>query len=275
VNRMLPPRVARIWNAGVSYAMEILIALGISVAINAVFFAFAALLRTDKVTDLSYSLSFVVMAVVLLFMGGHFTLLHVLCAVLISAWGIRLGAYLFSRILKTGVDHRFDDMRDHPLRFARFWALQAFTVWVVMLPAIRLFSLPGNSTLSAVSIVGAALWMIGLTIEVVSDAQKSAFKKNPANRERFISTGLWRNSRHPNYFGESLLWWGLFIAMAPVFAGWDFLTAIGPVFLTLLLLFVSGVPLLEKSAKKKYGSDPAYQEYKRRTSIFVILPRRK
>jgi len=255
--------------------MEILIALGISVAINAVFFAFAALLRTDKVTDLSYSLSFVTLALVLLFRGGHFTPLHVVSAALICVWGIRLGAYLFSRILKTGVDHRFDDMRDHPLRFARFWVLQAVTVWVVMLPAIRLFALPGSDGLTAVSIAGIALWAIGFAVEVASDAQKSAFKKAPVNRDRFISTGLWRNSRHPNYFGESLLWWGLFVAMAPVFSGWDFLAAVGPVFLTLLLLFVSGVPLLEKSADKKYGAEPAYQEYKRRTSIFLPLPRRK
>ena len=255
--------------------MEFLIALGISVAINAVFFALAALLRTDKVTDLSYSLSFVVLAVVLLVRGGHFTLLHVLTAALICVWGIRLGAYLFARILKTGVDHRFDDMRDHPLRFARFWALQALTVWVVMLPAVRLFALPGTAELPAVTIIGAALWVLGFALEVISDSQKSAFKKDPATRNGFISSGPWRYSRHPNYFGESLLWWGLFVAAIPVFSGWDFLTALGPLFLTLLLLFVSGVPLLEKSADKRHGGEAAYQEYKRRTSLFVPLPPRK
>lgn len=255
--------------------MESVIALGISIGINAVFFVCAALLRTDKVTDLSYSLSFVVLAVVLILRGGYFTLLHVLTAALICAWGIRLGAYLFSRILKTGVDHRFDDMRNRPLRFARFWALQALTVWVVMLPVTRLFSLPGKAGLPAVTILGAALWVLGFALEVASDAQKSAFKRNPPNRDHFISSGLWRYSRHPNYFGESLLWWGLFIAAIPVFSGWDFLTALGPLFLTLLLLFVSGVPLLEKSADKKHGGEPAYQEYKRRTSLFIPLPPRR
>jgi steroid 5-alpha reductase family enzyme len=255
--------------------MEFLIALGLSVAINAIFFAFAALLRTDKVTDLSYSLSFVAMAVVLLVLGGHFTALHVGVAVLICAWGLRLGGYLFTRILKTGVDHRFDDMRDHPLRFARFWALQAITVWVVMLPAIRLSVLPAGPGISPLSIVGAALWAVGFVIELVADAQKSAFKRAPAGRDGFMASGLWNYSRHPNYFGESLLWFGLFVAMAPAFSGWDFVTVLGPVFLTLLLLFVSGVPLLEKSADKKHGKKPAYQEYKRRTSIFLILPRRR
>jgi steroid 5-alpha reductase family enzyme len=255
--------------------MEFLIALGISVAINAIFFAFAVLLRTDKVTDLSYSLSFVVLAVVLLLRGGHFSPLHVLTAALICAWGIRLGAYLFARILKTGVDHRFDDMRDRPLRFARFWALQAFTVWVVMLPATRLFALSGGDGLPAGTIIGAVVWVLGFALEVTSDAQKAAFKKDPANLDRFISSGLWRYSRHPNYFGESLLWWGLFVMAVPAFTGWDFLTALGPLFLTLLLLFVSGIPPLEKSADKKHGGKPGYQEYKRRTSIFLPLPPRR
>ena len=255
--------------------MDMLLPLGISVGINAIFFAFAAALRTDKVTDLSYSLSFVVLTVVLFIWGRGLLFAHIVTAVLICAWGIRLGAYLFARILKTGVDHRFDDMRYRPLRFARFWALQALTVWVVMLPAIRLFSRPGSSAVPWVSIVGFGLWVIGFSVEVVSDAQKSAFKKDPANRNRFIASGLWRYSRHPNYFGESLLWWGLFVAAVPFLSGWDFLVAIGPLYLTLLLLFVSGVPLLEKSAASKYGKDTDYLEYKRRTSIFLLLPPRR
>ena len=255
--------------------MDILIALGVCVAINAIFFVFAAVLHTDKVTDLSYSISFVVLAVFLLVRGGHYTALHIVTAVAIFLWGARLGSYLFLRILRTGVDHRFDDIREHPLRFARFWALQAVTVWVVMLPATILFSLPGSAAFPVVSIVGFALWAIGFALEEVADGQKSRFRRNPENSGRFIATGLWRYSRHPNYFGESLLWWGLFIAMIPVFSGWDFLTAIGPVFLTALLLFVSGVPPLERSADGKYGGQPAYRQYKKKTSIFVPLPPRR
>jgi len=124
---------------------SILIALGISILINAVFFAFAAALRTDKVTDLSYSLSFVALSVFLLATAGRFDWLKAGVALLISAWGLRLGGYLFSRILLLKVDHRFDGRRDNPLRFARFWVLQAFTVWVVMLPAIRLSPSPPPS----------------------------------------------------------------------------------------------------------------------------------
>ena len=254
---------------------DILIALGTSVAINAIFFAFAATLRTDKVTDLSYSLSFVVLAVALLVKGGAYAPLQIVFAALIAVWGIRLGSYLLRRIIKTGVDHRFDGMRDNIPRFTRFWALQALTVWVVMLPAIRVFSISTAMPIGWISLVGIFLWAAGLAIEAVSDAQKSRFRNDPANSGRFVGTGLWRYSRHPNYFGESLAWWGLFVAAAPVFSGWDFLTAIGPTFLTLLLLFVSGIPLLEKSADKRYGADPDYQEYKRRTRVFLILPRKR
>lgn len=255
--------------------MEFLVALGISIVINAVFFAFAAALRTDKVTDLSYSLSFVVLAAALLLQGRATTALPMTVAVLVVAWAVRLGAYLLGRILKTGVDPRFDGMREHTLRFARFWALQAFTVWLVMLPSIRLFAQGDAGASFLLSIPGLALWAAGFAIEAVSDAQKAAFRRDPVNAGRFISTGLWKCSRHPNYFGESLLWWGLFAAAAPAFRGWDFLTALGPLGLMLLLLFVSGVPLLEKSADKRFGADAAYLEYKRRTSVFVPLPRRK
>ncbi len=255
--------------------MDILLPLGISVGINAIFFAFAAALRTDKVTDFSYSLSFVVLTVVLFIWGRGLLFTQIVTAALICAWGIRLGAYLFTRILKTGVDHRFDDIRNRPLRFARFWLLQALTVWVVMLPAIRIFSRFGSGKVHWISIVGFALGVVGFAIEVVSDAQKSAFKKDPANRNHFIASGLWRYSRHPNYFGESLLWWGLFIAAVPFLSGWDFLVAIGPLYLMLLLLFVSGVPLLEKSATTRYGKDAEYLEYKRRTSVFLLLPPRR
>jgi steroid 5-alpha reductase family enzyme len=254
---------------------SIFIALGISLLINAVFFAFAVALRTDKVTDLSYSLSFVALAAFLLATAGRFDWLKAGVALLVCAWGLRLGGYLFSRILLLKVDHRFDGMRDKPLAIARFWILQAFTVWVVMLPAIRLLSLPSPLPLGPVAAAGALLWAIGFAVEIVSDAQKFRFKGDPEKGKGFMRTGIWSWSRHPNYFGESLLWWGIFVAAAPAFRGWDFLTILGPVALTLLLLFVSGVPLLEKSAEKKYGKDPAYREYKRRTSLFIPLPPRR
>jgi steroid 5-alpha reductase family enzyme len=180
-----------------------------------------------------------------------------------------------SRILKIGKDARFDDKRGNFLVFLRFWVIQAIAVWAIMIPVTVLLSLPTAPTLGAVSIIGAAMWVIGFSLEVTSDAQKYAFRNDPKNTGRWIQSGLWKYSRHPNYFGEVILWWGLFILALPSFSVSMLFTLVGPVFITLLLLFVSGVPLLEKSAEEKHGKNPEYQAYKRRTSLFVLMPQRK
>ena len=251
----------------------ILLSLGIALAVNGVFFAVAAARRTDVVTDLSYSLTFALLAVVLLFTGAAEPI-QLLASLLVVVWAVRLGTYLFRRIMRMKVDHRFDGMRDDPLRFARFWLLQAITVAVVMLPVTYLLDRDDPPGLGARSIAGAAVWLVGLLVEAIADAQKSAFRAKVENRDRFVASGLWRYSRHPNYFGEMLVWWGLFLYTVPVLHGAAFAVVAGPVFITLLLLFVSGIPPLERSADEKYGNDPAYREYKRRTSILVPLPPR-
>ena len=251
----------------------ILLSLGIALAVNGVFFAVAAARRTDVVTDLSYSLTFALLAGVLLFTGAAEPI-QLLASLLVVVWAVRLGTYLFRRIMRMKVDHRFDGMRDDPLRFARFWLLQAITVAVVMLPVTYLLDRDDPPGIGAWSIAGAAVWLVGLLVEAIADAQKSAFKAKAENRDRFVASGLWRYSRHPNYFGEMLVWWGLFLYTVPVLHGAAFAVVAGPVFITLLLLFVSGIPPLERSAEEKYGNDPAYREYKRRTSILVPLPPR-
>ena len=240
---------------------------------NAAFFAVAASRRTDVVTDLSYSLSFAVLAIVLPFVGAREPL-QLAAAVMVLVWAVRLGVYLFRRILLIKVDHRFDEMRDRPLRFARFWFLQAISVAVIMLPVSYLLGRDSAPGVGFWAIAGSAIWLVGLVIEAVADAQKSAFKRRSEGRRAFITSGLWRYSRHPNYFGEILVWWGLFVFAVPFLSGAAFAVVIGPVFVTVLLLFVSGIPLLERSAEAKYGDDPAYREYTRRTSILVPLPPR-
>jgi steroid 5-alpha reductase family enzyme len=251
----------------------ILLSLGIALAVNGAFFAVAAARRTDVVTDLSYSLTFALLAVVLLLTGAAEPV-QLVASLLVVVWAVRLGTYLFRRIVRMKVDHRFDGMRDAPLRFARFWLLQAITVAVVMLPVSYLLDQENPPGLGVWCIVGAAVGLVGLLVEAMADAQKSAFKEKEENSGRFIASGLWRYSRHPNYFGEMLVWWGLFLYAVPVLHGAAFAVVIGPVFITLLLLFVSGIPPLERSADEKYGSDAAYRDYKRRTSILVPLPPR-
>ena len=244
-----------------------------SLGVNAVFFAVAAIRRTDVVTDLSYSLSFALLALALPDAGAHKPV-QLVAALMVLLWALRLGGYLFGRILRIKVDHRFDEMRDKPLRFARFWILQAISVAVIMLPVSYLLGRESAPRFGLWAVAGLVIWALGLGIETISDAQKSAFKGTEKNRGRFISSGLWRYSRHPNYLGELLVWWGLFVYAVPFLHGAAFALVIGPLFLTLLLLFVSGIPLLEQSAEKKYGADPAYREYRRRTSILIPLPPR-
>jgi steroid 5-alpha reductase family enzyme len=251
----------------------IVLSFVIALALNGAFFAVAAARRTDVVTDLSYSLTFALLAVVLPLTGAREPS-QLIASLLVLLWAIRLGGYLFRRILRMKVDHRFDAMRDKPLRFARFWLLQAVAVAVIMLPVSYLLDRSSAPGFGAWAVAGAAVWLGGLLIEAVADAQKSAFRSKDENRGRFIASGLWRYSRHPNYFGEILVWWGLFLYAVPFLEGAAFAVVVGPVFITVLLLFVSGIPLLERSADDKYGDDPAYRDYKRRTSILMPLPPR-
>ena len=252
--------------------MAILVSFVVALAVNAAFFAIAATRRTDVVTDLSYSLSFAVLAIVP-FLGAHEPI-QLAASLLVLVWAARLGVYLFRRILRIKVDHRFDGMRDNPLRFARFWLLQAISVAVIMLPVSYLLGRDTAPGFGLWALAGATIWAVGLVIETAADAQKSAFKARDENRGRFISSGLWRYSRHPNYFGEMLVWWGCSSSRCPSSTeqpwGRD-----RPLFITLLLLFVSGIPLVERSADEKYGDDPAYREYKRATSILVPRPPRR
>jgi steroid 5-alpha reductase family enzyme len=251
----------------------ILLSFVVSLVVNAAFFAVAAARKTDVVTDLSYSLSFALLAIMLPWLGAH-EAVQLAASAMVLAWAVRLGGYLLGRILRIKVDHRFDGMRDEPLRFARFWLLQAISVAVIMLPVSYLLGRDSAPGFGPWAFAGALIWLVGLVIEAVADAQKSAFKGKQENRGRFITSGLWKYSRHPNYFGEMLVWWGLFVFAVPFLHGAAFAVVIGPVFITLLLLFVSGIPLLERSADARYGDDPAYREYKRRTSILVPLPPR-
>jgi steroid 5-alpha reductase family enzyme len=249
----------------------IVVSLAVALAVNGAFFALAAVRRTDVVTDLSYSLTFALLAVTLLFTGAREPV-QLVASLLVLLWAVRLGGYLFRRILRMKVDHRFDGMRERPLRFARFWLLQAITVAVVMLPVTYLLSREHPAGFGVWTVAGGAVWLVGFTVEAVADAQKSAFRAKEENHGRFIASGLWRYSRHPNYFGELLVWWGLFAYAVPVLHGVAFAVVAGPLLITLLLLFVTGVPPLERSAADKYG--PAYRAYRRRTSILVPLPPR-
>ncbi len=248
----------------------LLITLGISLAIQAVLFAFAATLKTDKVTDLSYGLTFILIALWLLWRGADFAAPQLALALMVVLWGVRLAGYLFYRILSIGRDARFDGIREHFWPFFKFWAGQGIAVWVIMLPVTLWFTRPGawNPAMT----IGLLVWALGLGIETIADAQKFAVKRVPVGGSRWVDVGLWKYARYPNYFGEMLCWWGVFVFVAPDLGVWAALGVLGPVSITYILLKVTGIPPLEKSAAKKWGNNPDYQAYVRRTRLLVPLP---
>ena len=247
--------------------------LAFSLTVQAVFFAFAAAFKTDKVTDLSYSLTFILLASFLLWQSDRAGAATWVLAAMVIAWGVRLAWYLLYRILQMGRDARFDGIRERFWPFAKFWFFQGIAVWAIMLPVTLWYAAPGRWT--ALKTVGAIVWLAGLAIETVADLQKFRHKSRPGGGASWIETGLWRYSRHPNYFGELLCWWGVFVFVAGDLGGWIWLGVIGPVAITLVLLFATGVPQLEQSADRKFGAQPAYQAYKRRTSLIVPWPPRR
>jgi steroid 5-alpha reductase family enzyme len=240
--------------------------------IQLLFFLFAAAKRTDKITDLSYAFTFFAATAVMLFGEQAYTPLQITAAVCVALWAFRLGEYLFVRVLKLGKDQRFDGIRESFPRFAFFWFFQAISIWVIMLPVMFLLSVQGDFGFPVPAWIGVFLWMLGFIIEVAADLQKYRAKNRGA---KWVDTGLWHYSRHPNYFGESLIWWGVFFLTVPVLSGWLWIALLSPVFITSLLLFGTGVPTVEKRHDKEYGGDPDYREYKRRTSIFIPLPPKK
>lgn len=244
--------------------------LWVSLAVQAVFFAFAATFRTDKVTDLSYGLTFIIIAVTLLVRSNAKDFAAIVLAGMVVLWGARLAGYLLFRIIHMGRDARFNGVRERFWPFFLFWLGQGIAVWVIMLPVTIWFSKPGPWT--PWMGIGMFVWAVGLVIETIADAQKFAAKQQPGGASKWMDTGLWKYSRHPNYFGELLCWWGVFLFVAGNYTGIAWIGILGPVAITWILLKVTGIPTLEASANKKWGNDPAYQEHVRRTSRLIPWP---
>ncbi|XP_040997602.1 uncharacterized protein LOC121243541 isoform X1 [Juglans microcarpa x Juglans regia] len=244
----------------------------VTVVYQLFFFIVTALLRFDKVTDFAGSTNFIIIAILTLILKGSWNFRQVVLTLLVVIWGLRLALFLLMRILQWGEDRRFDEMRSNLGRLAIFWIFQAVWVWTVSLPVTVVNSSNRNPSLQAADIIGWIMWSVGFLVEATADQQKLVFKNSPENRGKWCNVGLWQYSRHPNYFGEILLWWGIFVASTPVLEGAEWLVILGPIFLTLLLLFVSGLPMLEESADKKFGNVGQYRLYKSTTSPLILLP---
>jgi steroid 5-alpha reductase family enzyme len=252
-----------------------ILALLIILITQVVFFAFAAYFKTDKVTDLSYGLSFVATAGALLIANKIYSFWQMLLVLLIAVWGIRLAGFLFIRVLKLKKDYRFDGIRENVVKFGRFWLLQAVSIWLIMLPSIAALGSKTSLSLNLAMYLGLSILAIGFIIEAVADYQKYQYKNLKNKPHEWVSSGLWHYSRHPNYFGEMLCWWGIFIFVSPILSNLLWLTLIGPFYITALLLFVSGIPPLEKKNNERYTGNKDYLDYKAKTSLLIPLPTKK
>lgn len=251
--------------------MELLLhTLIIALGVNLLMFFPAFFFQTDTLTDLSYATTFVVVAAFAL-MQTAMTIPAMIVFTMIAVWATRLGGYLFIRIRSMKKDSRFNDMRKKWKSFLQFWLLQGFTVWMVMLAA-TLFFAGQHASLEALSLWGFIVWAAGLAIETIADNQKFTFKQT--QKDTWIDTGLWHYSRHPNYLGEIMVWIGLFICVLPGLTQEQTLIAfLSPLFIAIMIYFVSGVPLLERKAEEKWGKDTKYLAYKQRTGELLPKPR--
>lgn len=193
---------------------------------------------------------------------------------LVLMWCGRLGSFLFARVKRSGKDGRFDDIKPHWGRFLMAWTFQGLWVFMTLLAALIVITGPAAAGWDVWATLGLTVWVAGFAIEVIADRQKAAFRANPANRGQFIRQGLWAWSRHPNYFGEIVLWTGIALMATPAMAGWQWLGWASPLFVFWLLNKVSGIPMLEQRADEKWGGDPDYEAYKAGTPVLFPRPPR-
>lgn len=254
-----------------------LFALAVALAFVIQWLAFipAFILQTEKFFDITGSLTYITVTLLAVLLGGKGDMRAILLLVLVVVWAARLGIFLFRRIHRSGKDERFDDIKPSFARFLMTWTLQGLWVSFTLAAALAAITSQVKKAPDAFALAGLLLWALGFAIEAIADQQKNAFRGKPDNKGRFIRSGLWAWSRHPNYFGEIVLWVGVAVIALPVLRGWQWLTLVSPVFVFFLLTRVSGIPMLEKRADEKWGGQPDYEEYKANTSILVPLPPRK
>ncbi|MCB0037498.1 MAG: DUF1295 domain-containing protein [Anaerolineales bacterium] len=244
-------------------------------AINWVVYVPAMLNQTEKYFDLTGAISNITVPLVAVLLSPVKDTRSWLLFVLIAIWAGRLGIFLFQRIQTAGHDTRFEEIKKNPFRFFITWSLQGLWVSFTLAAALAAITAVERRPLGVWAILGLLVWLAGFAIEVAADRQKSRFRQEAANQDKFIQSGLWAWSRHPNYFGEIVLWIGIAIIALPVLSGWQWGTLISPLFVIVLLTRISGIPLLEAKADKKWGGEPAYEVYKTQTPVLIPRPPRR
>ena len=257
----------------VAYISEIKIvkdAILIAFLIQWVLFIPAYIFQTEKFFDLSGSLTYISVVSFCFYSNyesSKINLGNVIISSLIILWAVRLGSFLFIRIKKAGEDIRFREIKKSPSRFFMTWTLQG--MWVSLCSACALSGIANGIEINPYFYTGIVVFIIGFTTEIIADNQKSKFRKDPNNKDKFISSGLWRHSRHPNYLGEITLWIGISIISFSSLEGWQLITLISPIFTYLLLVYVSGIRILDYNGNKKWGHLDSYRNYIKNTPRLI------
>lgn len=250
--------------------MNIYVLVGlVVVAYMVIWYGISLMLKRNDVADIAWGLGFVVVSWISFFLSLQ-TERGILVAVLVTLWGARLSFYIFLRNKNKPEDFRYRNWREswknfYLRSFLQVFMLQGLFLYIISLPII-LIQQHHVVGLSWIDLVGTGTWTIGFLFESISDYQLKAFKSKPEHAGRIMTTGLWKYSRHPNYFGEVVQWWGIFLIALPLSGGW--ITIISPLTITYLIRYVSGVPMLES----KYAGNAEFDQYKRKTSVFFPLP---
>jgi steroid 5-alpha reductase family enzyme len=253
------------------YAMCILLAF----VINWIAFIPASANQTEKYYDLTGAITNTSLPLLAVTLSPVVDARSWLLLALVAVWAGRLGVFLFGRIQADGQDIRFSEIKRSPPRFFIAWSLQALWGCFSLAAALAAITATARAPIGAVGISGLLIWLLGFGFEVVADRQKREFRKDPANQGKFIQSGLWAWSRHPNYFGEIVLWLGVAVIALPVLSGWQWATLISPLFVIVQLTRISGLPMLEARADERWGGQPAYEAYKRQTPVLIPRPPRQ
>ena len=244
-------------------------------AVQWIAFVPAYLLRTERFFDGVGAATFLSLVVAGLAASGTADVRALVVATLVGIWALRLGVFLAVRVHRSGGDRRFDAIKADLAAFLMAWTLQAVWVVVALGPGLAAVTSTLRVAPDGFLAAGVVLWLAGFALEAVADEQKRRFRRRPENAGRFIDTGLWSRSRHPNYLGEIVLWCGIAVAAFPVLRGWQYATLVSPVFVWLLLTRISGVRMLDAAARRRWGDDPAYASYRARTPTLVPRIRRR
>ena len=245
--------------------------ISMAVLIQFAIFLPSFLFQTEKFYDLTGSLTYISVTSIAYFSLDNPTTIDTILYLYVIIWAGRLGIFLFRRINKDGKDERFDKAKNKFFWFLQYWMGQA--AWVVFTAGASILAIlsPVEAELEVLAFIGISLWWSGFMIEVISDYQKRKFREASDTKSKFISTGLWARSRHPNYFGEITLWVGMAVISLSSLSGIEYVTAIvSPVFVYLLLVKLEGVPMLERIADERYGDLSDYQDYKRNTPVLML-----